>query len=65
VPKCRFFLISLALLGASEAIATNDTLVCANMATKLEADILLSDDNLVVVYPACDVRRNAQATASP
>jgi hypothetical protein len=50
-----FLTMSLALLSSSEAIAANrDVSICLNGATKLEAGILVSDDNLLAAHIACE-----------
>ena len=51
MPKCQvsLFLISFAL-GVSGATAANDTSICLTTATKLEAGILISADNLLAAH---------------
>ena len=58
MPKCQvsLFLISFAL-GVSGATAANDTSICLTTATKLEAGILISADNLLAAHLPCERAR--------
>jgi hypothetical protein len=54
VPRVTiFFITSLSLLVASEAMAASDTSICLSMGTKLEAGILVTDRDLIAAHQAC------------